>query len=215
MAMSIDQIGDMLEELGLSYQRQDDYIFLNMETESYRDAEKSGDNDLTLMIELLEDGEYFTLMAPRAYFVNGKHQDAFMEVCTRIQWRTKLVQFEWDASDGEVRPIIEIPLEDNQLTSRQLKRCIFGLTSIIDQYHEVMQRAATEGVIAMPGDDAAADPAAGSSNAAAGEGLVAPDPSFLARVKAVLAARSADGGASEGGGQPARGEQDTGPPSML
>jgi hypothetical protein len=197
MAMTLDQITDLLDELGLTYQRQDEYVFLTMETQIYRDPEKNGNKALTLMIELMEDGEFFTLMAPRAYFVLGGHRDAFLRACARVQWHTKLVQFEWDTTDGEVRPIIELPLEDSSLTSRQLKRCIFGLCSIVDRYHEVLHRAATEGVVALPGD----------SNPAGDDG---PDPAFLARVKAVLAAR-ADGAETAG---PAD-DRDIGPPSML
>ncbi len=236
MAMTIDQIAGLLEELDLSYQHQDGYLFLTMETQVYRDPEKNDDRALTLMIELMEDGEFFTLMAPRAYFVLGGHQDAFLRACARVQWRTKLVQFEWDASDGEVRPIIELPLEDARLTRRQLQRCIQALCSIIDKYHECLLRAAKEGVVVLPGDDpvdGAGPPIAGTAAPAAGapDGPAASDPAFLARVKAVLAARGdgadaaadgggsgASGGASGAGGGASGGsggDQDTGPPTML
>jgi hypothetical protein len=232
MAMTIDRIAALLDELDLGYQRQDQYLFVNMQTEIYRDPEKQDSKVLTLMIELLEDGEFFTLLAPRAYFVRGEHQDAFLRACARVQWRTKMVQFEWDASDGEVRPIIEIPLEDSELTARQLRRCIQGLCSIIDRYHEVLLRAATEGVVALPGDDPADGPAAGDG-AAAGAGAVgagpsAPDPGFVGRVKAVLAARRDGGdgatagrtpGPAEGAAgtddRPAGDDQGPGPPRML
>ncbi len=222
MAMTLDQITDLLDQLELTYQRQDGYVFLTMETQVYRDPEKNGNKALTLMIELMEDGEFFTLLAPRAYFVLGGHQDAFLRACARVQWRTKLVQFEWDATDGEVRPIIELPLEDAALTRRQLQRCIFALCSIVDQYHEVLCRAATEGVVALPGDDLAdgsTAPAGDAAGAGAGAsatadgtapagGPDAPDPAFLARVKAVLAARM-------DGADAATTDQDTGPPTML
>ena len=174
MAMTIDQIAGMLEDLDLTYQHQDGYLFFTMETQTYRDPEKSGNKALTLMIELMEDGEFSTLVAPRAYFVRGRHQDAFLRACARVQWRTKLVQFEWDVRDGEVRPIIELPLEDASLTRRQLQRCIHALCSIVDRYHEVLHRAASEGVVELPGDDPAEGPAAGASGSPGAAGAVAP-----------------------------------------
>jgi len=209
MAMSIDRIAGLLDELDLSYQEQDGYLFVNMETQVYRDEEKQGDKDLTLMLEVEEEGEFFTLLAPRAYFVRGKHQDAFLRACALIQWRTRLVKFAWDAGDGEVRPTIQLPLEDGEITRRQLQRSIYAICSIIDQYHEALQRAATEGVVALPGDETDDD-----------EATAAPDPAFLARVKAVLTARGAEsdaaGDESASAGEPAAdSDQDTGPPTML
>jgi hypothetical protein len=244
MAMTIDQIAGMLEELDLTYQHQDGYLFFTMETEVYVDPEKSGKRALTLMIELMEDGEFFTLLAPRAYFVRGSHQDAFLRACARVQWRTKLVQFEWDVRDGEVRPIIELPLEDASLTRRQLQRCIYALCSIVDRYHEALHRAATEGVVVLPGDEPGDEPGDGPGHGAAAGASAssragdpapasdgapdAPDPAFLARVEAVLAARrdgadaTADAGrsgtgdgAAGTGHRPDDGDQDTGPPTML
>ncbi|MGI9110157.1 MAG: hypothetical protein ACR2KA_09085 [Opitutales bacterium] len=46
-----------------------------------------------------------------------------------------MVQFEYDAQDGEIRAIVEFPLEDVQLTSRQLMRCIHGLVKVMDRNH--------------------------------------------------------------------------------
>ena len=64
-----------------------------------------------------------------------------------VSWKTKMIQFEYDDSDGEVRAIIEFPLEDAELTRRQLLRSVQALVQIVDKYHPVIYKALREGVI--------------------------------------------------------------------
>jgi hypothetical protein len=73
-----------------------------------------------------------------------------------IQWQTKMAQFEYDESDGEVRIIIEFPLEDNKLTDRQLRRCIVALVGILDRFYPVLKTAIDTGIVDF-GDKPAAE----------------------------------------------------------
>jgi hypothetical protein len=50
-----------------------------------------------------------------------------------ISWETKMLQWEYDPSDGEIRAIIEFPLEDSTLTEKQFNRCLHGLVQIVDE----------------------------------------------------------------------------------
>ena len=104
------------------------------------------------MIDLTENGEYFRIFSPRAYQIQGPHIDAFLKATAIIQWKTKLIQFEYDPSDGEVRPIIEWPIEDGTLTATQLRRCVSGLLGLLDDFHPVLQRAIDDGVVEFPDD---------------------------------------------------------------
>jgi hypothetical protein len=64
-----------------------------------------------------------------------------------ISWRTKLIQFEFDEEDGEIRGMIEFPLEDSSLTQKQLIRCLNGMVQIIDEYHSVIDQAIRTGFV--------------------------------------------------------------------
>jgi hypothetical protein len=64
----------------------------------------------------------------------------------QISWETKMVQFEYDPDDGEVRAIIEFPIEDSTLTRKQLMRCIFGITGILEKHHEQIMDAMRSGL---------------------------------------------------------------------
>ena len=54
-----------------------------------------------------------------------------------------MVQFEYDSDDGEIRAIIEFPLEDTPLSKAQLVRVMSTLSSVVDLYHEEIVKALT------------------------------------------------------------------------
>lgn len=149
MATSLQHISAILEARGLRFQKRDtDAIVTGFATKHYRDAD--GDLHLSVVIRVTEEGEYLSLFAPLAYSVPESRAETFMTACAMIQWRTKLIQFEYDANDGEVRPVVEFPLEDAPLTERQLMRCLTGLVQLVDQYHPTLQTVLEDGVIDFP-----------------------------------------------------------------
>lgn len=157
MAMKIRDIAAILDQMEFKYsQRDDNTIGFGMRMNKYErpdDSEKS----LLLVVQLLEDGEYFNLFAPQAFKVRSEHTDAFLRACAIIQWRTKLIQFEWDQNDGEVRPTIEFPIEDGVLTRKQFERCVMGMCGILDEFFPQLKKAAEEGVVDLPNPAPAAD----------------------------------------------------------
>ena len=149
MAMTLEEIAGLLDAASIKFQRDSKgALVIPTETSVYKDD--NGDQVLFLILQLLENGEYFQLFTPMAFKVTGPHVDVFLKACSIVQWRTKMIQFEYDDADGEIRPIIEFPLEDAKLTSAQLIRCIKGMVALIDAYYPVLDRARREGVIDFP-----------------------------------------------------------------
>ena len=150
MATSIDEICGYLQQDGLRFERVgDDQVRFGITTERYTNPR--GQKGLFLIISLSENGEYFTLFAPQAFQVTGPHVDAFLRACMLFQWKTKLIQFEYDDSDGEIRPVIEFPIEDSRLTHTQLRRCLHGIVTLVDDAYPVFKRALDTGVVEFPG----------------------------------------------------------------
>lgn len=156
MATSLREVSGFLDDLGLQHDMRDEHILLPFATERYRDLE--GESGLLLAIRLEEDGRYFKLFAPNAFELAGVFPDAFLRAAAIVQWRTKLVQFEFDETDGEIRAIVEFPLEDARLTAAQLGRCVRGLVQLLELYGPPLQRALATGEIAF--DDAEDEPMA-------------------------------------------------------
>ncbi|XFA73096.1 hypothetical protein RYO59_001334 [Thermosynechococcaceae cyanobacterium Okahandja] len=87
-----------------------------------------------VIIELDEEGEFFKLYAPNLLpgIKHHRFKDAILQTLLCISWQTKMLQWEYDPSDGEVRAIIEFPVEDGTLTERQFFRCLGALVEIVD-----------------------------------------------------------------------------------
>lgn len=91
--------------------------------------------DFLIVIQLDEDGEFFEIFAPRvlAGVKDHPHKAAILQTMLCISWETKMLQWEYDPSDGEIRAIIEFPLEDSTLTERQFNRCLHSLVQLVDE----------------------------------------------------------------------------------
>ncbi len=149
MATSIAEVKRFLENEQVKYRDySDNAVIFWFVTKNYVD--RDGDKAIAIIVEISEDGEYLKIFSPMAYVVQGPHVGAFLQACMEIQWQTKLIQFEYDRNDGEIRPIIEFPIEDSSLTSRQLFRCFLGLVEIVDKYDPVLRKALAKGVVEFP-----------------------------------------------------------------
>ena len=147
MATTLQEIASFLQANDLKFRERDETTIVTgfSGLDHYRDTD--GDPAIGIVIRLEEDGRYLKIFAPNAYKIPVEDAGPVLQACSMVQWRTKLVQFEYDESDGELRPIVEFPLEDSALTERQLMRCVHGLVQLVDHYHGVLVRARDEGEI--------------------------------------------------------------------
>jgi len=149
MATSIQQITGFLDAADLKYRIDDNLVRTGFNTNTYCDTD--GESGISLVIAVEEDGEFLKIVAPSVYkYLDGSHKAALFQVLLMVSWDTKMVQFEYDMRDGEVRAIIEFPLEDAQLTQNQLLRCIHSIAAIVDENHERITAAMTKGELPKP-----------------------------------------------------------------
>lgn len=189
MAMTIQEVEELVREIGLKFGQEDGRIVLGCGTKAYTNAH--GRTMLFVRISLWEGGEYIRIEAPYAMKAAGPHVETFLKACMMAQWRTKLIQFEYDEKDGEIRPVVEFPLEDGKITSKQLGRCLLGLVSLMDGLYPTLERALDEGVIDFPEvkrSSRAREIEAIESLIASIEAQSSPDQSFLEVLRAKRAA---------------------------
>jgi hypothetical protein len=74
---------------------------------------------------------------------------AIQSTLNQINWESRVVQYEMDTEDGEIRLAIDFPLEDGKLTELQLTRMLRLMPNVADQCHVGLRRAIEEGV-ALP-----------------------------------------------------------------
>lgn len=145
MATSYEIIKQYLKDEGYSFISKEEYIETSISTENYRnnDTEKL----LSLVIKLEENGQTIKIIAPYVYnfkFKPGSNLKASLfQSLLEVSWKTKFVQFEYDSNDGEIRGIVEFPLQDADLTKLQFIRAVTALSSVIDLYHEEITKSLT------------------------------------------------------------------------
>ena len=152
MAVTISELKELLSAIP-SYKLlpgpNDQSVGLLFLTENFKNL-VDGEKKIVVFVALEQDGRYIKVLSPQAFKVKrGRHVDDFWKACMMIQWKTKLIQFEYDDTDGEVRPIVEWPIEDGGLTSMQLRRAIDGLVQLVDHYAPALELAATKGRIEL------------------------------------------------------------------
>jgi hypothetical protein len=146
MATTLEQVAAFMESEGLRFKIDDGVIRTGFQTPHYRDTD--GDPGIPLVIRLEEDGEFIKVIAPNLYsYPDGPHKAALFQTLLMTSWDTKMIQYEYDARDGEVRAIIEFPLEDAPLTAKQLMRCLHGIAGLVDESHEKVVAAMENGKV--------------------------------------------------------------------
>jgi len=167
--MNLEQIEAFFVAQGLKYRLKSDHILTGFATRRYCDED--GRPGVAIAVRLSEAGEFLELIAPALY--NSKrcrHPAALFQVLLDITTRTKLIRFEHDPSDGEIRCTIDCPLEDGTVTPRQFRRMLDCLAESVDRWAPVIRRAMETGSVDLRGDEAEVSAAMSSgSGAAAGE----------------------------------------------
>ncbi|MDX9899172.1 MAG: hypothetical protein RBT62_09635 [Spirochaetia bacterium] len=141
MAITLSMIESYMVAESLKYSLHDGYLRTSFATDLYRDQD--GDSSVFIIARVEEDGEYFKLMAPNLYHYppDGGNTAEVFRTLLGVCWRSKLIKYEYDERDGEIRAIVEFPLEDASMSSKQFLRCLHGLVQIIDEYHEAIATA--------------------------------------------------------------------------
>ena len=151
MATNYEQIKNLLDEGGFRYSLTSEGNLLTGfgEMEEYIDSE--GRPRLGVLILLEESGSFIRFLCPRLYRYEGKRFKAdLFQSCLMINYWSKLLKFEFDDRDGEIRVAIELPLEDSELTLSQLSRCLTTLAYLIDRLDPLLRKTLREGGVHIP-----------------------------------------------------------------
>ena len=105
---------------------------------------------IAIAVRLSENGQYLECLAPGLYDLGTcRHRDAVLRALMAIMQRTKMVRFDWDPADGEIRCSVECPLEDGSLTRQQFIRMLRALPEIIDDWDPVIRGAMETGELRL------------------------------------------------------------------
>lgn len=90
-------------------------------------------DNFLITITLKENGEYLELAAPQLLHAKDHiFKGVLFQTLLAISWEYKMVRWEYDPMDGEIRVSITFPLEDAPLTEQQFNPCLTGLIQVVD-----------------------------------------------------------------------------------
>jgi hypothetical protein len=90
--------------------------------------------EFIIIISLKENGEYLEIVAPQLLKVKDHvYKGVLFQTLLAISWQVKMLRWEYDPLDGEIRASIAFPLEDAPLTQKQFNRVLSGLIDIVDR----------------------------------------------------------------------------------
>jgi hypothetical protein len=154
MPTTLAQLAGFLDEFDLTYDVNDDHeaiaigFKLDPDETSYRDGD--GDAHLMIVIRVMEGGEFVSMLAPAAWNVaKARHKAAVFEALLSLQARFKLLRFDYDPQDGEIRPNVELPVEDATLTSKQFHRLMHAVLIGVQRLDRVIRRALQTGRVCL------------------------------------------------------------------
>jgi len=136
MAVTLEEIGKFLDNLEITYQKEEDVIMFGISND---------DEHAMVFVRAKEDGELFDLqMEPldenhEAFDLpkESKHMQKILAHMLYMNYKAKFGSWEYDPSDGDIRFSIEIPLEDATMTQNQLTRIISMLNTQTGQIKQI------------------------------------------------------------------------------
>ena len=144
MATSLQIIQAYLQENDIEHQVKEEHNHIQTGSATRIYCDENGDHGVHIVISLEEDGEFVRIIVPNLYHDESPdHLFAILQTCMQANRAMKMVQFEYDASDGEIRLEMQLPLEDAKMTKRQLMRMLGCVVEAVDDFDAAF-RAATE-----------------------------------------------------------------------
>ena len=141
MATTYEKVCDYLTKREIQFERHEDgAILVQYNTEKYRDPK--GDANVLVAIQLENEGRFLKIFVPNAFsYHEGPYKAVVLQAALFVNFQSKMLQFEYDPRDGEIRAMVEFPLEDSPLTEEQFFRAFHGLCVLVEEYSPFIHHA--------------------------------------------------------------------------
>ena len=149
MAMTFAELVGRIAEIGVDFRASRDHneVVVAVPTQHYVDPH-DGEKSMLLHVMLQEEGRMLRICVPEVYALNGfANKGAMCEAMLAANWRVRVASYVLDESDGEVRVVCDVPLEDGVVTSAQVSRMLTLVAWTIDQFDPVIRKAGADGAV--------------------------------------------------------------------
>jgi hypothetical protein len=149
MALTFADLVGRIADIGCDFRasREHNEVVVAVPTQHYIDPH-DGERSLLLHVMLQEEGKMLRICVPEVYQLSEfANRGPMCEAMLAANWRVRVSSYVLDESDGEVRVVCDVPLEDGIVTSAQLSRMLTLVAWTVDQFDPVIRAAGTEGKV--------------------------------------------------------------------
>ncbi len=149
MSMTFAELVGRIAEIGVDFRASRDHneIVVAVPTQHYVDPH-DGEKSMLLHVMLQEEGRMLRICVPEVYAVGEfANRGAMCEAMLAANWRVRVTSYVLDESDGEVRVVCDLPLEDGAVTSAQISRMLTLVAWTVDQFDPVIRKAGADGTV--------------------------------------------------------------------
>ena len=127
MALSFDQLKDMMNKEGLQY-------FVHASEPSIMFAAGGANGSYQFVMSLAHDGQFFQLRTLNYLHCPAEHRSlpAVLQALASVNYDKRLLKFGWGGNTGEVVAYADAWLMDGTLTQAQLNRILANYASVVD-----------------------------------------------------------------------------------
>jgi len=124
------------------------HLVVGFATNHYVSA--AGSRGVGVAIRLDEEGRFLECIAPALYnLADCPYRETVLRLLVMIMQRSKLIRFDFDAQDGEVRCLTECPIEDGSLTREQFLRLLTAIPELVDRWDPAIRLAIRTGEVRL------------------------------------------------------------------
>ena len=149
MGMTFAELVGRIAEIGVDFRasREHNEIVVAVPTQHYIDPH-DGEKSMLLHVMLQEEGRMLRICVPEVYAMNAfANKGAMSEAMLAANWRVRVASYVLDETDGEIRVVCDVPLEDGVVTSAQMSRMLTLVAWTVDQFDPVIRKAGTDGTV--------------------------------------------------------------------
>ena len=149
MAITFAELVGRIAEIGVDFRASRDHneIVVAVPTQHYVDPH-DGEKSMLLHVMVQEEGRMMRICVPEVYTLSEfAHKGAMCEAMLAANWRVRVASYVLDESDGEVRVVCDVPLEDGVVTSTQISRMLTLVAWTVDQFDPVIRKAGADSTV--------------------------------------------------------------------
>lgn len=153
MPIPVEAIQGYLMRAGIKFAVSDlghtGQFVLSFRTQNYRNP--GGKKSLTLLVTILEDGRYLEIVGGNMYSATqAKDVGVLCQYLLGQNYTTKLLRWELDRTDNEVRATIEVAPVDGCITFDAFMRMLMLFPLVADSVHAAVTKVMTTGKLPAP-----------------------------------------------------------------